>query len=722
MASKKRSGQRRLQQPETPQTANEIFLDAMIRHMIGLQLFSGSLSRQTHELLDAVEADIRGALRARIRRPGARTPAQIRQLERVLNEIEKLRSQAWDDVNALWREELTALALAEPKFVSSIIQTSVPVVLRPKLPTAEQMRAIVTSHSFLGQTLSGHLRKIRQSDLDRLEAQVRIGLVQGETGQQIARRLVGTVRLRGANGTTAVTRHQATALARTSVSAIAHAATREFAGKNLDIVSRDLFVATLDSRTTPICVVGSTPVQPIGLLRRIYRRRYSGDVIVVGTAAGKKLVGTPNHPILTPNGWLPLEKLQPGKQVVYTEPLKGRGVVGVQDVAMPSTAAEIFDAADDPSFCHILRESPSATNFHGDGVGSDGEIDILVPKCPLRLTLYLRGFEQVEEDSLSGVHSPARFDRLCLASLLDSRGSPALMASKRNPVSVQDAIDDGLRSVELIRDRRRIHASFEHLNHPGTIGLDSVVALSTLKSWSDTSLEEKARNCGRSGFVVGSDRPGGPPASIRGDDVVSVRREFRSTHVYNFETCRGVFLANSIVTHNCQSLDGETFPIEDPFPNLPLHYNERSRRVPLLDPEPLGKRPMKPVTQRMLLREFTSENGLEYVSKRAKLPFGTKGKFDAFARKRTRELIGRTPAKTSYEEFLRRQPASFQDDPEILGPTRGRLFRRGGLSLDRFVERPSGRRYTISELARREEAAFRAAGLDPEEFLRAPSS
>ena len=194
-----------------------------------------------------------------------------------------------------------------------------------------------------------------------------------------------------------------------------------------------------------------------------------------------------------------------------------------------------------------------------------------------------------------------------------------------------------------------------------------------------------------------------------------MRREFRSTHVYNFETCRGVFLAGSIIVHNCRSLDGETFPIAQEFPRLPLHFGERSRRVPMPDAEPLGKRPMKPVTERGLLREFTKAEGLEPVTKRANLPRGTKGAFDQFARRRTRELIGRTPAKTTYQTFLERQSAAFQND--VLGKTRGRLFRRGGLELDRHVERSTGRLFTLEELARSDAAAFRAAGLDPEDFL-----
>lgn len=64
-------------------------------------------------------------------------------------------------------------------------------------------------------------------------------------------------------------------------------------------------------------------------------------------------------------------------------------------------------------------------------------------------------------------------------------------------------------------------------------------------------------------------------------------------------------------------------------------------------------------------------------------------------------VVGQVPAETTYDQWLRRQSAAFQDD--ILGPTRGRLFREG-MTLDRFVDH-TGRRVTLDELDRMRPAA-----------------
>jgi len=77
-------------------------------------------------------------------------------------------------------------------------------------------------------------------------------------------------------------------------------------------------------------------------------------------------------------------------------------------------------------------------------------------------------------------------------------------------------------------------------------------------------------------------------------------------------------------------------------------------------------------------------------------------------RKWADENIGRVPAATTYEQWLRKQPAKFQD--EVLGPTKGRLFRKGGVSLDKFVDR-RGQALTLRQLQIKELEAFKKAGL-----------
>ena len=161
----------------------------------------------------------------------------------------------------------------------------------------------------------------------------------------------------------------------------------------------------------------------------------------------------------------------------------------------------------------------------------------------------------------------------------------------------------------------------------------------------------------------------------------------------------------------CRARDGKVAPLGDnPIPpgherleppdaRPPAHAQCRSILVAMVSPEGVvGKRPFVVDTR-------TPENRRIDFRARARQQGKTVGQVrNEWARQR----VGRAPASTTYQEFLARQDKSFQND--VLGPTRAKLFREGGLSLDDFVTN-SGRRYSLSELRRRDADAFRKAGI-----------
>lgn len=71
-------------------------------------------------------------------------------------------------------------------------------------------------------------------------------------------------------------------------------------------------------------------------------------------------------------------------------------------------------------------------------------------------------------------------------------------------------------------------------------------------------------------------------------------------------------------------------------------------------------------------------------------------------------MNGQVPADVTYADWLDKQSAARQD--EILGPTRAKLFRDGGLQLDQFYN-DKGKLLTLDQLQERSASAFREAGL-----------
>lgn len=163
----------------------------------------------------------------------------------------------------------------------------------------------------------------------------------------------------------------------------------------------------------------------------------------------------------------------------------------------------------------------------------------------------------------------------------------------------------------------------------------------------------------------------------------------------------------------CRARDGRAAPVGDSElpPGLkpltprdarpPAHMNCRSVMVAYIDGVGLiGNRPFvtdtrTPEAREIDFRAIARETGKDIRDV----------KKDWAARN-----IGRVPAQTTYEEFLRRQAPEFQD--AVLGKTKGLLFRKGELTVSEFVDR-SGNELTLSELAASRPEAFKLAGLDP---------
>lgn len=122
----------------------------------------------------------------------------------------------------------------------------------------------------------------------------------------------------------------------------------------------------------------------------------------------------------------------------------------------------------------------------------------------------------------------------------------------------------------------------------------------------------------------------------------------------------------------CRARDGQTYPL-DKGPRPPAHPNCRSSVVPVV--------------------KSWKELGIDL--KQAKS--GTRA-----------SMNGQVADDLDYSGWLRKQPVEFQED--VLGARKARLFRDGGLTMDRFVNH-AGREYTLDELKRREASAWKRANL-----------
>ncbi len=238
-------------------TVNEDIRDQLLAHQIQLLRFGKGLRDRIVALLNRSEPELARRLKIRLDRiaglpndPGPSTTRRMIMTQRLIQAILK---PTWKTINELVRKELVGLAFGETAYIAGVLSDAAPTIWEPAIPPPIQIRSIVFARPFQNRILRDWMATYQLGDRRRMMDAIRQGMLFDETPTQIGRRIFGTRALGGVDGTREITRRGAQTLAQTSTSAITNATRQLLYMKNKRIIPRELYVATLDSRTTPIC-------------------------------------------------------------------------------------------------------------------------------------------------------------------------------------------------------------------------------------------------------------------------------------------------------------------------------------------------------------------------------------------------------------------------------------------------------------------------------------
>jgi SPP1 gp7 family putative phage head morphogenesis protein len=271
----------------------------LYRNAIDLNRFSNGVAKRiavayNDLVLDAVD-QLRGSDELAAPAKAARLRAILAQLKQSL--------EGWAGTSTLSVvEDLQGLAELQSEFVTNELRQALPINLR------EQIRSVQISPQFAqsvatidpteinvvslsddlqaavagapqtfsltaaqgttvtlpnGKVLEKSFRGLAQSQADLFAKTVRNGLLTGESTDKIARRLKGRLRFgqpgslrqiaQAGGEVTAVANNQVMAMVRTSINQVANETSQQVYKANQDVTKRYRYVATLDSRTSPIC-------------------------------------------------------------------------------------------------------------------------------------------------------------------------------------------------------------------------------------------------------------------------------------------------------------------------------------------------------------------------------------------------------------------------------------------------------------------------------------
>ena len=162
----------------------------------------------------------------------------------------------------------------------------------------------------------------------------------------------------------------------------------------------------------PYCFVGETIVSSPRQLKKLWRAPYRGDLITFAVGETRFSV-TPNHPMLTGNGWLPAHLVNSGDDLIRAvgngflsgDANANQGVTSFQDLFLANVVK-------------VKRRTGLPFNFYGDV--PDGDVDEIAFDPQLRDSLMPKAAEFVKNLHLAGSNPMVgRFLRYCIAHILE---------------------------------------------------------------------------------------------------------------------------------------------------------------------------------------------------------------------------------------------------------------------------------------------------------------
>lgn len=205
---------------------------AIVRQVLLLR-YSLHLRDRVVRALNDTERPIASTIREALQsEAGLRDPTQVRRLELLIEQINNLRAPAWLAGTRTAEEQLTTLADAEVEEQKALFSFLLPGI---DLTAPIGVGAAALGVVFTGRTLRQWMVDARQAEATRIRTALFAGIGAGESPDTVARRIVGTARLLGADGATQISRNHVDTILRSGAVHFAAQAQDQFYRTNSSV-------------------------------------------------------------------------------------------------------------------------------------------------------------------------------------------------------------------------------------------------------------------------------------------------------------------------------------------------------------------------------------------------------------------------------------------------------------------------------------------------------
>ena len=703
--------------------------EILLRNAITLARVSNAISQDATGILAALFDDVVGDL-AKIdpTAVGATTYKRAR-VAKLLERVEKATGESFTAYHKQLRGDLARLGRLQGQGAAKDLIATLGDGAAGKVkfagPTQNMMKAILDANPFQGETLKGWAQVQEAATIRRIRQQVQLGMANEEPIGALIKRV------RDIQQTTT---REATALTRTAVNFTAGEAQYQTYSANPNVTEEWAYQSTLDSRTTDICISldqqvfryddaaaprppqhwsclpGDALVAARSGITGVSKRWFDGDVVIIKTAAGLELTCTPNHPVLTDEGWVPAGSLHLGSHVVCDgggewEP----GAVHRHDEQVPARIHDVTESFLGSGKVLPVPVPTTAEDFHGDGM--DGDVAVVGSYGLLRRDVKPPRPEGASQrtlcgrcaDGLAPLPGQGGFAKGAVAPFATTgglvgggreasdlggcrsghaRGLLLTPVAGGDALLTQDPCDNTGCAAEVLSHGAGAYPTAEHADHlsDGQVHKAPVFGL-------DARLPDNAVHHLEGYTVPLGD--GGPcvtgPVARQDGGSVHVRTGATDGHTPRFQAGRyggdsDTHLAREIVS-------GAAGPV---FVDEVVNVEVQAFSGHVYNLETVGG---YYTAQGVIVHNCRS--AIAPVIKYEELGLTDPGEGTRFARDPVTGKAMQVPANQSYGDWLKSQPMAVKVD--ILGPGRARLFREGEIGV-RDLVRGDGGRVTLAEL------------------------
>jgi len=256
-------------------TANQKLFDRSLRHEIDVRRYSNQELARMLKYLEQMDADTVALLRSRLPSIGKEgvpeipgrdlSDYQYQRYQELLTDIRLLRKAAMKEAEIQFTDDMFEFVPQEAQFQTELLSSVIPMAeITVATVSAAQVRSAVFARPFQGKLLKDWFSELEVQDAARLRAAIQDGFVTGQTTDQIVRNIVGTRASQYSDGILAISRRNATAIARTALNSYASAAREEIWKENTDIIVGMRWTSMLDGRTSAICRARDGDIAPVG--------------------------------------------------------------------------------------------------------------------------------------------------------------------------------------------------------------------------------------------------------------------------------------------------------------------------------------------------------------------------------------------------------------------------------------------------------------------------